>query len=90
MRKYFGSPFWQVYVFSRWYDDVIHHETVFLNNYGLVFFNENRKIIELRVKFLIDQNMMCLELTGTVKDIVRSLGNCLIFFFQASFFKKQN
>ena len=44
------------------------------------------------MKFLIDQKMMFLELTGTIKGIVRSLGNCLyiFFFFQASFFKKIN
>ena len=48
------------------------------------------------MKFLIDQKMMFLELTGTIKGIVRTLGNCLnlfrffFFFFQASFFKKIN
>ena len=47
------------------------------------------------MKFLIDQKMMFLELTGTIKGIVRSLGNCLylfsfffFFFFKPLFLKK--
>ena len=40
------------------------------------------------MKFLIDQKMMFLELTGTIKGIVRSLGNCLnLFRFFFFFFK---
>ena len=69
------------------------HCTISANFYlYLQYFQQNKwilNIIELRMKFLIDQKMMFLELTGTIKGIVRSLGNCLIlfsfFFFFLSF-----
>ena len=70
------------------------HCTISTNFYFyLQHFQQNKRIpniIKLRMKFLTDQNMMFLEYTSTIKDIARSLGNCLnlfsFFFFQA--FKK--
>ena len=60
------------------------HCTISANFYlYLQYFQQNKwilNIIELRMKFLTDQNMMFLEYTDTIKDIVRSLGNCLSLF----------
>ena len=68
------------------------HCTISANFYlYLQYFQQNKwilNIIELRMKFLTDQNMMFLEYTDTIKDIVRSLGNCLsLFSFFFFFFK---
>ena len=66
------------------------HCTISANFYlYLQYFQQNKwilNIIELRMKFLTDQNMMFLEYTDTIKDIVRSLGNCLSLFSFFFFF----